>query len=273
MTVPQRFFITGCASGIGRHAADSLVAAGHTVFATDLRLDPLRDFAAARAWPAGRTFVRALDVRDADAWEAAYAEATAAMGAVDVLLNVAGYLRPGYARECTAADVDLHFDVNTKGVVHGTRVAARHMAARRSGHIINVASIAGLAPVPGLALYSASKYAVRAFSLAAAQELRPLGVAVTVVCPDAVRTPMLDLQLDYREAELTFSGSRLLTPEDVVRAIVDVALPRRPLMLSLPRSRAFLARLADLFPRTAIWLEPLLRRIGRARQDRMRDGA
>jgi 3-oxoacyl-[acyl-carrier protein] reductase len=270
MLAPQRFFITGCASGIGRHAADVLLAAGHTVFATDIRLEPLRDFAAARGWPPGRAHCRGLDVRDPAAWDAVFTEATRVMGAVDVLLNVAGYLRPAYALDCDPADVDRHFDINTKGVVHGTRTAARHMVARGRGHIINIASIASLAPVSGIALYSASKYAVRAFSLAAAQELRPRGVALTVVCPDAVRTPMLDLQLDYGEAELTFSGSRLLTPDDVVRAIIDDVLPRRPLMLALPRSRAWLARIADLFPRTSHWLEPLLRRIGRSRMRRMR---
>lgn len=270
MLAPQRFFITGCASGIGRHAADVLLAAGHRVFATDLRLAPLQDFAAARPWPRDRAHCRALDVRDPAAWEAVFGEAVRVMGAVDVLLNIAGYLQPAYTLDLDPADVDRHFDVNVKGVIHGTRIAARHMVERGRGHIVNIASIAGLVPVPGLTLYSASKYAVRAFSIAAAQELRPRGVALTVVCPDAVRTPMLDLQLDYREAELTFSGGRLLTPDDVVRAIVDEVLPRRPLLLALPRSRALLARIADLFPGTARWLEPLLRRIGRARQRRMR---
>jgi 3-oxoacyl-[acyl-carrier protein] reductase len=273
MTASQRFFITGCASGIGRHAADVLLAAGHAVFATDLRIEPLRDFAQARAWPAARAFCRALDVRDPAAWAAAYAEAEQKMGAVDVLLNVAGYLKPAYVADAADADVDMHFDVNTKGVVHGTRVAARRMVARGRGHIVNIASLAALAPVPGIALYSASKYAVRAFSLAAAQELRPHGVYVSVVCPDAVRTPMLDLQLDYREAELTFSGSRVFTPDDIVRVLIDDVLPRRPLQVSLPRSRALLARFADLFPRTSLWIEPLIRRVGRSRQARMRGAA
>ena len=77
-----------------------------------------------------------------------------------------------------------------------------------SGHIVNIASLASLVPSPGLALYSASKYAVRAFSLAAAEELREHGVAVTTVCPDAVRTAMLDKQLDYPEAALTFTAPR-----------------------------------------------------------------
>lgn len=273
MTVPQRFFITGCASGIGRHAADVLISAGHTVFATDLRIEPLRDFAEARAWPEARAHCRALDVRDPAAWEAAFAEAVQKMGAVDVLLNVAGFLKPAYTLDTSGVDVDMHFDVNTKGVVHGTRVAARHMVDRRRGHIVNIASLAALAPVPGLALYSASKYAVRAFSLAAAQELRRHGVYVSVVCPDAVRTPMLDLQLDSPEAELTFSAPRVLTPDDIVRALLDDVLPRRPLQLSIPRSRALLARLADLFPQTSLLLEPLIRRVGRSRQARMRGTA
>src|SRR5690606_5401368 len=140
MHAPQRFFITGCASGIGRHAADVLVAAGHTVFATDLRPDALREFAAARAWPQDRAHCSGLDVRDPAAWEAVFAEAIRVMGGVDVLLNVAGLLRPGYVLDTDARDVDLHFDVNTKGVIHGTRVAARYMAGRRRGHIINIAS-------------------------------------------------------------------------------------------------------------------------------------
>src|SRR5690606_22591341 len=121
-----------------------------------------------------------------------------------------------------------------------------------------------------ISLYSASKYAVRAFSIAAAQELKAHGVAVTVVCPDAVLTPMLELQLDRPEAELTFSGSRVLRPDDVVRAIIDEVLPRRPLLLAIPRGRAVLARIADLFPRTAQWIEPIMRKVGRARQRRMR---
>jgi len=62
-------------------------------------------------------------------------------------------------------DIEMHFDVNTKGVILGTRAAAKRMVARRDGHVINVGSLASLAAVPGIALYSASKFAVRGFSL------------------------------------------------------------------------------------------------------------
>lgn len=271
VTSPTRFFLTGCASGIGRHLAGVLVAQGHTVFATDLDEPALR--AHADAWPADRVHVRHLDVRDDAAWARTFAEAVRTMGAVDVLINIAGYLLPGFVGDFDAAAVHRHLDVNTKGVIFGTHTAARHMLERGRGHIINIASLAALAPVPGISLYSASKYAVRAFSLAAAQELRPRGVDVTVLCPDAVQTPMLDMQVGYREAALTFSGSRFLTVEDVADTIIRKILPRRPLEVHLPRSRALLARLADLFPRTGLWLRPLLDRKGRARQRAMQHGA
>jgi 3-oxoacyl-[acyl-carrier protein] reductase len=268
---PHRFLLTGCASGIGRHLAEVLLAAGHQVFATDLDEHRLREHAAAHpaAWPSDRSYLRRLDVTQASAWELVFAEAERVMGRVDVLINIAGYLLPGFVGDFDPDSVHRHLDVNTKGVIFGTHTAARHMLARGDGHIVNIASIAGLAPVPGIALYSASKYAVRAFSLAAAQELRPRGVAVSVVCPDAVQTPMLDLQVGYREAALTFSGTRVLTVADVADAIVRRVLPHRPLELHLPRSRALLARLADLFPQTSLWLRPILERRGRARQQQL----
>jgi 3-oxoacyl-[acyl-carrier protein] reductase len=272
VTTPTRFFLTGCASGIGRHLAEVLAARGHAVFATDLDEPALRAHAEAHpaAWPADRVHLRGLDVRDDAAWARVFADAARTMGAVDVLINIAGYLLPGYVGDFDAAAVHRHLDVNTKGVVFGTAAAARHMLERGQGHIVNIASLAALTPVPGISLYSASKYAVRAFSLAAAVELRPRGVAVTVICPDAVQTPMLDLQVGYREAALTFSGSRFLTVEDIADALLRRVLPRRPLELHLPRSRALLARLADLFPRTALWLAPLMNDRGRARQRAMR---
>ena len=120
-----------------------------------------------------------------------------AWGEIDVVMNIAGVIRPGEIRSIQAEDVDYHFDINVKGLIFGTRAAAQRMIPRGRGHIINVASLASMAPIPGLGLYSASKYAVRGFSLSAAEELRHHGIAVTTVCPDAVDTPMVDKQLDY----------------------------------------------------------------------------
>lgn len=257
--------MTGCASGIGRALTQVLLEAGHRVLATDRVLPPLQ--AAAREWPAapGRLELRALDVTDPLAWDAAVAATRRCLGGLDVLVNVAGVLVPGWAHELPDEAIDLHLDVNVKGVVHGVRAVVPGMIAQGHGHIVNVASLAALAPVPGLALYCASKHAVRGYSLSVALELRRHGIAVTVVCPDAVQTPMLDVQRGVEAAALTFSGPRVLTVREVGEAIAR-ALHDRPLELLLPPSRAWLAKLGALVPQSARVLEPVLRWQGRRRQ-------
>ncbi|MEM1179752.1 MAG: SDR family oxidoreductase [Acidobacteriota bacterium] len=262
--------VTGAASGIGRRLVDDLLAQGDRVLAADIDGGALD---AIDGWPAERVVRRALDVRDPEAWGETLAAASAAFGGVDVVMNVAGVLRPGAIASSSAEDVDFHLDVNLKGVIHGTRAAARLMVEQGRGHIINIASLASMAPVPGLGLYVASKYGVRGFSMAAAQELRPRGVFVSCVCPDAVRTPMLDLQVDYPEAAITFTAPRFLTPEDVSALVLGQVMRRRPVIASLPRSRAFLARLSDLFPAVATRLVAVLDKKGRKVQEKERRAA
>ncbi len=266
-----RFLITGCASGIGRHLADVALARGHKVLATDISLGALIDHAAEAPWPSERARTERLDVCDPDGWERMVGIVESEWGALDVALNVAGYLRPAHAARVTVEDVHRHFDVNVKGLIFGTRAAARRMVENRSGHIINIASLASLAPVPGISLYSASKYAVRAFSLAAAQELRPHGVAVTTVCPDAVATPMLDLQLDYPEAALSFTAPRVLTVEDLSKVIFGRVLRKRPPIVTIPRWRGWLARIADLSPRSARLLASVMERQGLRKQQALKE--
>jgi 3-oxoacyl-[acyl-carrier protein] reductase len=264
------FVLTGCASGIGRHMADVLVARGHRVFATDIDVDVLTRHAGSQAWPADRTRVCRLDVRDAEAWDEVIRQAVEAFGHLDVLMNIAGYLRPGLVHETPHDEVHRQIDVNTKGVIFGTRAAARYMVQQRCGHIINVGSFSSLAPIPGIAVYCASKYAVRGFSLAAAQELRSFGVYVSLVCPEVVRTPMLDLQKDYPESAAVFSAPRFLSPEDVADVILNRVLPHKPLEVFIPRVRGRLLRLLDAFPRLTRIAWPILRKRGLARQRQIR---
>lgn len=259
-----RCVLTGCASGIGRHLSLRLLQDGHRVLATDLDFDRLRTVA--RDWPCDGAILAPLDVRHAETWEEVMDQAIAAWQGIDVVMNVAGFLRPARIAEASVDDVHRHFDINVKGVVLGTQAAARRMLPAGRGHIINIASMASLAPIPGIALYSASKYAVRGFSLAAAEELRPQGIAVTTVCPDAVATPMLDLQRSYPEAALTFTAPKFLSVEEVASLILGRVLRRRPLLVSLPRSRALLARLADLFPAMQRPIASFLERQGLKRQ-------
>ncbi len=264
---PLTCLVTGCASGIGRHLVGVLVAHGHRVVATDVAQTALRDASRKSGWGRERVATHVLDVRDAAAWDQAVAFTVRKWKGLDVLINVAGYLRPGYIHETDAVEVDRHFDVNAKGVILGTRAAARYMVPNKHGQIINIASLAALAPVPGLCLYSASKFAVRGFSLAVSQELAPFGVAVTTVCPDAVQTPMLDLQVDYEEAALTFSGGRVLTVDDVADAILT-AIATRPMEVLIPPARASLAKMVNAFPELAERVRPMLQRKGLASQRR-----
>lgn len=265
-----RFLITGCASGIGRHLARALATRGHLVVATDFDLDGLAKARADDAWP--ETIVSTfLDVTSEADWDAGLDLVKTRFGGLDVLLNVAGFLGPGFVEEVTTSDIERHLAVNVKGVILGTSRAGRLMiAARNRGHIVNFGSLASLTPVPGLSLYCASKWAVRGFTLSAAVELAEHHVAVTLVCPDAVETPMLDQQKNRKEAALTFSGARALTTSDIERALIDHVLPKRPLEITIPLGRGLLARLGGTAPAISSALYPLFRKKGLEGQRRSR---
>jgi 3-oxoacyl-[acyl-carrier protein] reductase len=269
----QVVWITGSASGVGLHLTDVFLSRGARVVATDIELDRLRRAARARDWPAERLLAKRLDVTDPVAWDAVYREVVARWERLDLLLNVAGVIRPVWLAEARPQDVHRHIDVNFKGVAFGSRTAARHMIEAGNGHIVNFASLAGIAAVPGIGLYSASKFAVRAYSLALAEELRPRGVAVTVLCPDAIETPMLFAQEGYEEAALTFSGGRTLTVTDIEDVLFDRVLTRRPVEVALPFTRGFLARLMGTFPSLSRHVTERLRARGqKIRRQRQRLG-
>jgi 3-oxoacyl-[acyl-carrier protein] reductase len=265
--------VTGAASGIGKRLVTALASRGDRVLAADIDEAGLGEASGSERWPRGDVIVQKLDVTKPDDWERALDRLASDLGRLDLLLNVGGALRPARVVDVTDRDVDLHFDVNVKGTVYGTRAGARRMVATGGGHIVNIGSLASLAPVPGLSLYSASKFAVRGFTLAAAIELGELGVAVSLVMPDAVDTPMLDLQVDYEEAALTFSGSKPLTVEDVERVILDTVLVKRPLEVTIPLGRGVLARAANAAPGMSRALLPILRRRGLAAQTRKRSAS
>jgi 3-oxoacyl-[acyl-carrier protein] reductase len=262
--------VTGAASGIGRALASALLDGGHRVAATDINLDGLKAAAEEDSWTTkgGELFMAALDVRDPESWKSLVARTVENWGQLNLLFNVAGYLHPGQSHQTESEEVHRHIDVNLKGTIFGIQAAARQMVGQGQGHIINMASMAGLSPVPGLGLYAASKFGVRAYSLSACYELKKHGVAVTVICPDAVETPMLDHQMDYDDAALTFSGRRALTTDEITRTIMGRVLDRRPMEVMLPLSRGAVAKLASAFPQVAPVVEPILKRKGRRAQAR-----
>ncbi len=262
--------VTGAASGIGCRLATLLVRAGHSLIATDIDFARLKQASTELYWPADSVLIAQQDVASPRAWAELMAVAEKRFGRLDAVVNVAGVLRVEAVQALRPESIALQIDVNVKGVMLGTQAAAGLMVRQQHGHIVNIASLAALAPIPGIAVYSGSKFAVRGFSLAAAQELEPHGVVVSVVCPDAVDTPMVDYQLDQPGAALTFSGPRVLTTDEVASAIVQLlARPRRELVI--PWRRGLLARVSNLLPRALN--RRLIKRLaskGRDRQELLR---
>lgn len=269
----QHHIITGAASGFGFELARILLQRGDSVLACDIQPEPMQKLAAYATSP-DRLAMFQLDVRSPQQWDSVVATAKSRWPRIDTLMNVAGVMRPGFVSEIQPSDVDLHFDVNVKGVIHGTQAAFRAMQDQPlvnglRGQIINVASLAGLSPVPGMALYSASKFAVRGYSLSVGVELRRYNIAMTVVYPDGASTPMLMNYAHAPATALVFTGPRLLTAEDVGQAIVNRGLTRRPLELPIPLHRAIGTKLAGVWPRPAMALLGALTRLGLRRQARL----
>ena len=266
MSAPPHAFLTGAASGIGRCVARRWLARGGLLCAVDVDAQALHRVADEDGWDPERSTLAVVDVRDTRALSRAL-DAAEARAPVDVMMNVAGVLRPQWCHELDEDDVDLQIDVNIKGVIHGTRLAAAHMIPRGRGHVINVASMAAFAPIPGISVYSATKFAVRAFSLCAATELAPHGLFVSTVCPDAVETPMLVMQEAHDASAITFSGGRPLEADEIARIICEDVLHRRPREIAIPPRRRRLAILANAFPWLADRLYPLMLRRGFAHRD------
>ncbi len=261
-------FLTGCAHGIGRHLAHVFYQLGDAVIATDV--DEAGIHALTADWDSDRVLVARLDVRVLANWQQVIDQALARWGRIDVGLNVAGVLRAGYVNEFDPADIDFVFDINVKGVLLGSRLLTEQMVRQGSGHLINIASLAALSPVLGMSLYSSSKFAVRAFTLAAAGELRHRGVRVSVVCPDLVATNMMTQQIDQPEAALSFTGPRTLTVEDVERAVLRDALARNRVEIIIPARRGLLSKLGNVFPSLTFRAAEALMKKGRERQEQYR---
>ena len=180
--------VTGAGSGIGRALAAALGARGAFVVASDLDGAAAAD--AARAIPAGTPVT--LDVRDAAAFAAVVSQIVRDRGRLDFLFGNAGTGVAGETQELTRAHWDRVLDVNLYGVINGILAAYPVMVRQRSGHIVNVASLAGLGAAPFLVPYAASKHAVVGLSRSLRAEAVDHGVRVSVLCPAAVETPLLD---------------------------------------------------------------------------------
>jgi NADP-dependent 3-hydroxy acid dehydrogenase YdfG len=239
--------VTGAGRGLGARIAALLAERGHVVHVTDIDLEAATEVAARIGSGA---FASVLDVRDAEACDAAAAATVERAGSLDVWVNNAGVLVTGPAWEQSPAQRRLMVEVNTLGVVNGTVSAIGAMRGSGRGHVVNIASLAGLVAVPGEGVYAGSKHAVLGFSLSTVADLRLAGldgIEISCVCPDGIWTPMLHDKLDDPGAALSFSGT-LLTVDQVAHAVARV-LDRPRLVTAVPRWRGAQVRVVDAFPR------------------------
>lgn len=184
-------FITGGASGIGAALAAKLAGGGAEVWLADRQLAAAQELAQRLGNGGTKTHAIELDVRDYPAFEAAVAEAVRTSGGIDYLFNNAGIGVGGEVDSYSLDDWNDVLAVNLHGVVHGIHAVYPIMIRQRSGHIVNTASMAGLLAGPGTASYTASKHAVVALSKALRLEAERHNVKVSVLCPGAIRTPIL----------------------------------------------------------------------------------
>jgi NAD(P)-dependent dehydrogenase (short-subunit alcohol dehydrogenase family) len=233
--------VTGAARGIGRGIAELLVRRGYAVVATDLDADAVRRTAQEIGAAAGIGH----DVRVEGDHHDAAAEA-AAHGPLTVWVNNAGVGFDGTLTEVSSAHVDMLVDVNLKGVLWGMRSALAAFGPT-GGDVVNVASASALGPVPGLAVYAATKAAVLSATMSASLEA-PEGVRVHALCPDGVDTAMVDsMRPDGAAKAIVHSSGRLLTVEETAAAAVDLIGSGR-VVRTLPVWRGGLIRSGALLP-------------------------
>ena len=184
------WLITGAGSGIGRGIAKSAIRAGDRVVATGRNLEKLRS--ALADVPSEKVAFVKLDVTDESQAKAAVEEAVKRFGLIDVAVNNAGYSLLGNFEEMTIPELQSQLATNFYGVVHGMRAVLPVMRKQRSGHIINISSMAGVIGFAHCAAYAASKFAVEGLSQSVAAEVERFGIKVTLVEPGFFRTDLLD---------------------------------------------------------------------------------
>jgi len=218
--------VTGGSSGIGLATAKAFAAQGADVALiarNPERLQAARaEVEASRREADQRVTVYECDIVDRDRVFSVFDAVGRELGTPDVLVNSAGIFLPGYFESMPEEWFRQHLEIDVLGMMYACRAVVPSMIARGSGHVVNVASVAGFMGVFGYTAYSTAKFAVIGFSEALRGEMLPLGIKVSVVCPPDVDTPGLALEKSLRPAETdkVCGNMAAVQPEFVAREIV-----------------------------------------------------
>ena len=231
-------FITGAARGIGRATATALIAEGARVAIGDLDEDLAKRTAKELG---GEVFAIRLDVTDHAGFTAVLDEVEREVGPIDILINNAGIMPIGNFEDDSFESAYRQFAINVFAVMHGTREAIKRMKPRGRGHIVNLASMAGVVPTPGAATYCSSKHAVVGLCESLYWELRGTGIDLSYVLPSLVKTELAAGVKDTR-------ASNSIEPEVVAGEIVK-ALKKPKLAVYAPASMGLITKVTGLIPR------------------------
>ena len=259
------WFITGSSRGLGRALTEAVLDAGHQVVATARRPGQLADLVAKYG---DRIRTAKLNVTSPEDAASAVAEALNAFGRFDVVVNNAGYGFAGAFEEMSAEEFKDQIDTNFWGVVHVTRAVLPILRRQGAGHLIQITSTGGRMAVPGLSGYHAAKFAVEGFSEALAQEIKPVGLKLTIVEPGGFRTDWAGASMSYAPPIKAYApsvgvirghmermdGQQPGDPRKGAAAILKIAELAEP-PLRLPLGNDAMAVLRDSYKTSAVELE------------------
>jgi NADP-dependent 3-hydroxy acid dehydrogenase YdfG len=213
--------ITGASSGLGEAAARLLSSQGATVVLGARRIDRIQKLADELGRSGGKALAVPTDVTDCGQVKALVHAAVRTFGRIDVMINNAGLMPHSPLERLKTDEWNQMIDVNIKGVLYGIAAALPHMKQQKSGHFINVSSVAGHKVTPAGAVYAATKHAVRALSEGLRQEVKPYNIRTTIISPGAVTTELPDsiTEADVSERIHKFYEEFAIPADSFARAV------------------------------------------------------
>lgn len=213
--------ITGASSGMGEAAAKHLASFGATVVLCARRADRIEKLANEIRDVGGKALAFAVDVTHREQLKKMVDATVEQFGRVDVILNNAGVMPLSPMDRMNVEEWNTMIDVNIKGVLNGIAAVLPYMKDQKFGQIINTSSVAGHKVFNGSAVYSATKYAVRALTEGLRMEVKPYNIRTTIVCPGAVKTELLEhiSEADIQQANKDYVGEVGISPDSFARVV------------------------------------------------------
>lgn len=239
MSTTKVWYITGASKGMGFSLTKKLLSLGHSVAATSRSVNVFKQFSEY----SDRFLELNVDLKSEQSIELSFKKTIEKFGKVDIIVNNAGYGLGGALEELTSDEINENFEVNFFAAVRVVQKVLPYLRVQRSGHIINISSIAGFAPGMGWSMYCAAKFALSGLSEALANDLKPLGIHVTNVLPGWFRTNFAkpdsitynkkqlqeyDYLREYHEKMNSMDGIQLGNPDLVADAFLKVVLSQNP---------------------------------------------